>query len=266
MTTATAIRDDAIRVYWQPGCTSCLRTKEFLAKNGVPFLSRNVLADDAAFEELKHFGLRQVPIVTKGDRWANGQVLTDVAKLVGVTGLKITLLPVDELQRRLVTILDGAERFFRQLPDRNLHDLLPNRPRSYTDLTFHIFNNADAFLEEKASIPLTFESYNRFPAPEANSRDHILRYAAQVQTQVRDWFAGPALNLDWSAKADVYYGEQSHHQFLERTVWHSGQHTRQLMWVLEGLGVTVDRPLPPETFTGLPMPEKVWDDETPAAQ
>ncbi len=62
MTTATPIRDDAIRVYWQPGCTSCLRTKEFRAKNGVPFLSRNVLADDAAFEELKHFGLRQVPI------------------------------------------------------------------------------------------------------------------------------------------------------------------------------------------------------------
>jgi len=38
------------------------------------------------------------------------------------------------------------------------------------------------------------------------------------------------------------------------------------MWVLEGLGVKVDRPLPPETFAGLPMPEKVWDDETPAAQ
>ncbi len=70
MTIATPIRDDAIRVYWQPGCTSCLRTKEFLSKNGVPFLSRNVLADDSAFEELKRFGLRQVPIATKGDRWA----------------------------------------------------------------------------------------------------------------------------------------------------------------------------------------------------
>jgi hypothetical protein len=33
------------------------------------------------------------------------------------------------------------------------------------------------------------------------------------------------------------------------------------MWVLEGLGIAPDRPLPPETFAGLPMPEKVWDDE-----
>ena len=265
MSTATPIRDDAIRVYWQPGCTSCLRTKEFLGKNGVPFLSRNVLADETAFEELQRFGLRQVPIVTKGDRWANGQVLTDVAKLVGVTGLKITLLPVDDLQRRMMTILDGAERFFRQLPDSALHKLLPNRPRSYTDLTFHIFNNADAFLEEKAGIPLTFDSYNRFPAPEANSRDDILRYAAQVQRQMKAWFEGPGTQTDWSARADVYYGEQTQHQFLERTVWHSGQHTRQLMWVLEGLGVTVDRPLPSETFAGLPMPEKVWDDDAAAA-
>jgi arsenate reductase-like glutaredoxin family protein len=32
-----------ILVYWQPGCTSCLRTKEFLAKHGVAYVSRNVL-------------------------------------------------------------------------------------------------------------------------------------------------------------------------------------------------------------------------------
>ena len=39
---ATAER---VRVYWQPGCTSCLRMKEFLTKNGVPFVSVNVLAN-----------------------------------------------------------------------------------------------------------------------------------------------------------------------------------------------------------------------------
>jgi len=26
-----------IKAYWQPGCTSCLRMKEFLTKHGVPF-------------------------------------------------------------------------------------------------------------------------------------------------------------------------------------------------------------------------------------
>lgn len=253
---------DVIRVYWQPGCTSCLRTKEFLTRYDIPFESRNVLGDPKAYEELAHFGLRQVPIVTRGDKWANGQVLKDVADLVGVKGVSLAMLPVDELKRRLFLVLESSERFFRQLPDEALHKLLPNRPRSYTDLVYHIFNNADAFIEEKEGISLIFDSYNRFPDPAANSREDILSYAAHVQKRVKAWFEqAEASRFNWKQKADVYYGDQNQHQFLERTTWHSGQHARQLMWVLEGLGVSVDRPLPPETFVGLPMPEKVWDDE-----
>ena len=253
---------DVIRVYWQPGCTSCLRTKEFLIRYDIPFESRNVLGDPKAYEELAAFGLRQVPIVTRGEKWANGQVLKDVADLVGVKGISLAMLSVDELKRRLFLVLESSERFFRQLPDEALHKLLPNRPRSYTDLVYHIFNNADAFIEEKEGISLIFDSYNRFPDPSANSREDILRYADHVQSRVKAWFEqSEQSKFNWKQKADVYYGDQNQHQFLERTTWHSGQHARQLMWVLEGLGVSVDRPLPPETFVGLPMPEKVWDDE-----
>ncbi len=261
MTQTQAVVDDAIRVYWQPGCTSCLRTKEFLSRHGVPFLSRNVLADDGAYDELKRFGLRQVPIVTLGNRWANGQVLADVANLVGVRGLNFTMLPAAELRNRLEQVMEGAERFYRQIPDAHLQDQLPNRPRSYTDLVYHIFNNVDAFLEEKDGIPLTFDSYNRFPSADNNQRHHILAYGQDVARRFRAWFDGPGQSIDWSSRADVYYGEQSQHQFLERTTWHSGQHTRQLMWGLERMGITVDRPLPPATFAGLPLPEKVWEEE-----
>ena len=252
---------EIVRVYWQPGCTSCLRTKEFLTRYDIPFESRNVLADTKAFEELAAFGLRQVPIVTKGKRWANGQVLKDVADLVGIQGINLTMLPVDELKRRLMLVLESSERFFKQIPDAALHKLLPNRPRSYTDLVYHIFNNADAFIEEKEGIPLTFDSYNRFPDAKSNGRDDIIQYGQRVQKRVRDWFEGPGRQYDWKQKANVYYGDQNQHQFLERTTWHSGQHARQLMWVLEGLSVSIDRPIPPETFEGLPMPQKVWDDE-----
>lgn len=31
-----------LRLYWQPGCSSCVRTKEFLQKRGVTFESVNV--------------------------------------------------------------------------------------------------------------------------------------------------------------------------------------------------------------------------------
>jgi hypothetical protein len=51
------------------------------------------------------------------------------------------------------------------------------------------------------------------------------------------------------------------HEYLERTTWHSGQHVRQLVMVLEMLGIEPDKPPTSEMFTGLPMPDKVWDDE-----
>ena len=42
-----------LKVYWQPGCSSCLKTKEFLLDHGVPFQSVNVLDDDDGFKELE---------------------------------------------------------------------------------------------------------------------------------------------------------------------------------------------------------------------
>lgn len=254
-----------VRVYWQPGCTSCLRTKEFLAKHGIAFVSRNVLADEAAFAELARFGLRQVPIVTRGDRWANGQVLADVARLVGIAGLNGNILAPRELERRLTLVLAAAERYFKQVPDGHLGTLLPNRPRTYSELAYHIFNVADAFVELSEGIALTFDAYNRVPPQDQRARGDILGYGRRVQSRLAGWFGKHRDSADWSARADVYYGAQSLHQFLERTTWHSMQHTRQLAWVLEGMGIEPDQALGKELFDGLPMPAKVWDDEKIAA-
>lgn len=253
--------DDNIRVYWQTGCTSCLRTKEFLASHGIPFLSRNVLDDPQAFAELARFGLRQVPIVTRGDSWANGQVLSDVAELVGITDLNVKMLPVRDMKRRLDAVMDGAHRFFEQIPDAELDTQLPNRPRSYAELAYHIYNIVDAFLEEKNGIPLVYESYYRLPRP-GDRRQEIQAYGARVHQQLNDWFSRHGRDFEWGAPANVYYGKQSQQQFLERTTWHSMQHARQLMWVLERMGIEPNQPFTPDLYEGLPMPEKVWEEES----
>ncbi|GIS91400.1 MAG: hypothetical protein CM1200mP20_14410 [Pseudomonadota bacterium] len=44
-----------LKVYWQPGCSSCLMTKEFLLDNNVEFESINVLEDEAVSGTLKHW-------------------------------------------------------------------------------------------------------------------------------------------------------------------------------------------------------------------
>ena len=256
---AAGMPDDTISVYWQTGCTSCLRTKEFLERHGVPFRSCNVLETPEALDELKRFGLRQVPIVVRGDAWANGQIMRDVAKLCGIPMGEQTLLPPDELHRRLVAIIEATRAHALQMPQDALATHLPDRPRSHADLIYHIFNIVDAFIEHEEGQPLEYEAYYRLPPAEMQTPQGLADYGAHVRTRLDDWFAGPGADADWQAEARVYYGQQSLHDFLERTTWHSGQHARQLVWVLERLGVTPAHPLGAETFRGLPMPEKVWD-------
>jgi glutaredoxin len=250
---------DEIRAYWQPGCTSCLRMKEFLTKHKVPFVSRNIVADEGALDELAVFGLRQVPVVIRGDRYADGQVLADVARIAGIAYGSKSILPVAELRSRLDLILEANGRFIKQVPESELVTMLPGRPRSYADLCFHIANIADAFLEHEAGIPLVFDAYNRVP-PHGWGQVHLQAYSADVRRRVSAWFDSAGKSRDWLATADVYYGRQTMHEYLERTTWHAGQHTRQLMWVLgEKLGIAPAQPLPADTWADLPMPENVWD-------
>jgi glutaredoxin len=254
--------NSAIKAYWQPGCTSCLRMKEFLTKHGVSFVSINVLEGKAAVAELETLGIRSVPIVRRGDDWANGQVLRDVARVAGIAWGGAQVLPASELASRLVEIQTAAQRLFAQIPDEQIGRMLPHRPRSYAQLAYHIFNIADAFLEhEVEGQPLREGAYDRVPPPQMNTKAKILAYGRDVLDRFQTWWNGPGRGSDFSRKARVYYGDVTLLEYLERTTWHSGQHGRQLVMVLEMLGIEPEKPPTEKTFAGLPMPDKVWDDE-----
>lgn len=210
-------------------------------------------------EELVALGTRQLPVVSKNGKWVNGQSLKPVAELVGINLGKLEHLPPAELVRRIDLVIEGAARFFSQFPEANLIDQLPGRPRSLAQLTWHLFNVVDAFLEHEQGIPLEAVAYNRLPA-DGSSRADILAYGADVRQRFAAWWATAKDRTDWAEPAQVYYGKVARHEFLERTTWHSGQHSRQLMWALEDkYGIAPDRPLGPDMWQGLPMPEKVWD-------
>src|SRR5262245_66641239 len=109
-----------VKAYWQPGCTSCLRMKEFLTKHGVPFVSVNVLEDKDAFAELAALGIRSVPIVRRGTDWANGQVLRDVARVAGIAWGGAQVLAARDLVARLLATQETAQRVVAQHPDTTL--------------------------------------------------------------------------------------------------------------------------------------------------
>ena len=204
-------------------------------------------------------GTRQLPVISRGRAWVNGQSLKEIARLVGIDLGTVTHLPPPELVRRIRVVLDGSARFFAQFPEDRLGDQLPGRPRSYAQLAWHLFNVVDAFLEHEQGIALEAAAYNRVPAHGA-TQPEILAYGADVERRFAEWWESAKGRTDWADRASVYYGEVSRHEFLERTTWHAGQHSRQLMWVLEDkFKIAPDRPIDPDTWQGLPMPEKVWD-------
>jgi hypothetical protein len=204
-------------------------------------------------------GTKQLPVIACGKRWVNGQSLKSIADLVGIDLGTVKHLPPEELVRRIDVVLDGAARFFAQFPKDRLGDQLPGRPRSYAQLAWHLFNVVDAFLEHENGIPLSATAYNRVQE-EGTTRPEILAYGADVKRRFDAWWQGASARTDWTGKAKVYYGDVTCHEFLERTTWHSGQHSRQLMWVLQDkFNIAPDGPIDPSTWKDLPMPEKVWD-------
>jgi glutaredoxin len=245
----------AVKLFWQPGCTSCLRTKEFLIRRGVSFQSVNVHDDEGGWEELQRLGPRSVPVVSKGDRFVFAQVLDDVAKFLGLE-LKEERLSPAALAERLDAVLTVAEAGIAALPDEALERTLPGRNRSYRALGYHIFHIPEALLDAlDEGSTLVAERVNELPPDEMRTGRDVAAHGARVRARFRDWWA---TTPDPMQPMETYYGSRPLHLVLERTVWHSTQHTRQLEMVLGMLGIPVPRPLTPALLKGLPLPENVW--------
>ena len=259
------VAGERVRVFWQPGCTSCLRTKEFLTKNGVNYESINVHGNPAGMEELRKLGARSVPVVARGDKFVFAQTLTDVIKFLG---LKIRLqerLSPDELIAKLNVVLPAAARYVRQIPADWLEKSFRNRKRPIRVLAHHVFRIPDGFLESmRDGRELTYERIMEEPGPAIRTSDDIARYGESVLGRFNDWWkAFPDKSCEKPMR--TYFGEHPLHVVLERTVWHPAQHTRQLMLILDTIGIEPDRRLTPGDLAGLPLPDKAWDDEKEAS-
>lgn len=252
-----------LKVYWQPGCSSCLKTKEFLLDHGVPFQSVNVLDDDEGFKELEALGVRLVPIVARGPVWANGAVFRDVAQVAGFTYGGHKMLTPEELKNKVLMILDAAARYLNQIPDDKLDVVLPGRPRSYRQLVYHVFDIPKVFLDRvEHDAPYTYEALISVLPESMKTKQDLLDYGQGNRDRFAAWWDRDGDSTDFKQPGKVYYGEVSLHEVLERTGWHSGQHTRQIMLMLkEKLGIEPDQPVSDAELAGLPLPKNIWDNE-----
>jgi len=142
--------ENRVRVFWQPGCTSCLRTKEFLTRNGVDYESINVHGNEAGMEELRKLGARSVPIVARGDKFVFAQTLTDVIKFLDLKIKQQEQLSPEQLMGKLDLVLGSAARYIRQIPAAEMEKPFRNRNRPKRVLSHHIFRIVEGFLESMA--------------------------------------------------------------------------------------------------------------------
>lgn len=253
-----------IRVFWQPGCSSCLKAKEFLTEHGIAFDSVNVLADTQGFDDLQALGAKSVPVVSRGADFVFAQNLRDVAAFVGVER-NVTVLEPSELMLRLDRVLVVAQSHARQMPVETLATQLPGRDRTYLDLAYHIFVIAEAFLEAANGGELTFEFFERRPPTHIQDGVSVSEFGQVIRDAVSSWWISTGQGRDLPVNLETYYGRQSPADLLERTAWHAAQHTRQLETVLKDAGIALNDTLTVEDVEGLPLPDHVYDDEVPLA-
>ena len=245
-----------IKLFWKPGCSSCLRTKEFLVKQDIDFESVNAQDNPAALAELKALGARGLPVISRGGQFTLCQSFQDVLKFLDLKMRLADPLPPAELFKRLDHILASAARYSRQFAPEQLDVVFRNRNRTQGALAFHIFRVVEMGIDAAEGKGMNVDHFNDLP-PADWTWDDIAGWGLKIRDRAAAW---------WGAQSDralkytvpTYYGERELHIVLERTVWHAAQHTRQLALMLESTGVEPDRPLTADDLRGLPVPDEVW--------
>jgi hypothetical protein len=216
----------------------------------------NVLEDPDGMAELQRLGVRSVPVLSRGDKFIFGQSTKQIVEFLGLNEKSGPELSPAELAQRVDKYMGAALELIPLMPYEKLDTHVPGRPRSYRTLAFHLFRVVDAFVSANEGTTLVQAMFREEPAANATTAD-LVAYGKKVRQRFGDWWAKGDAAPDKAL--ETYYGPQSLHELMERTTWHSGQHVRQYMMLLEKEGVTHPAPLVAADFTKLPFPQNVWD-------
>jgi glutaredoxin len=254
LATAAETRPD-ISVYWKPGCSSCLKTKEYVEELGLEFESVNVLEDEAGFQEVLNSGLRSIPAVRLKDRYVYSQNLNDVANLLGVARRTPVLTPAQFLDR-WDAILEKVSLLAEKFSEEELaKDVIPNRKRTVKELFVHIGQIAHAFVEQLENGLIEIKPVHAYVDPSIVTKADVLAHLAARHAAWKAWRRRGEDKIP--AELETYYGKQPSIQVVERGTWHCTQHARQLDIISVGrLGAEFE--IPPALYDGLPLPKRIW--------
>ena len=200
-------------------------------------------------------------MLAKAEQYVFCQNLEDVAEFVGLQGTGHTPLPPEVLIAKWVAVLRAAQRYIRQIPAERLEErVIQNRDRSIRLMGHHIFRIGEAFLETAIDDVEYWANNANLPPADGTctTGPEISAHGDSVIERIQTWWTRLE-DKSCLQKVRTFYGTPPMHQLFERSTWHSAQHTRQLIAVLERLGIEPDGRLSAEDLSGLPLPQGLWE-------
>ncbi|HWP89143.1 MAG TPA: DinB family protein [Burkholderiales bacterium] len=170
-------------------------------------------------------------------------------------------LSPEQIYRKYELVFAAAQRYARQFPaDRFRERVIPHRERLIRTLCYHVFRIGESFLETWEGAEYSVKIADNEPPDSMQTGDDIARYGASVWARFETWWRGlSAEDRKLTRVLKTYYGDTSAHKVFERVTWHSAQHCRQLIAVLERMGIQAEGPLTAADLAGLPLPERLWE-------
>ena len=200
-------------------------------------------------------------MLAKGGQFIFCQNMEDVAEFVGLQGSGHSPLPPAVLCDKWIAVLRASQRYVRQIPDPRLTErAIDNRDRSIRLLSHHIFRIGEAFLETAIDDVEYWTNNANVPPAEGSCMTsvEIAAYGDGIIERIENWWA-QLEDKSCRQKVKTFYGAPPLHQLFERSTWHSAQHARQIIAVLERFGIEPNVRLTADDLAGLPVPERIWD-------
>lgn len=230
--------------------------KEFIQQSGRDWVAINVDERRDVLAELKERGMVP-PVARVGTRWVSGVDLAAVAELIGVAYSPPFILAPDELVARFNLNLDAARSTISEMTVEMFAANLRDRERPMFDVANQVASVMRAFLEAYYDDRHTADSYST--PPEVKSPQDIIDRLDETRRLVNEWWAEDGFDDPLDRVTPTYWGYPTLHEVLEREVWHTTQHLRQLQYVMREHGSEPEIPLTDEHLADLPLPEGIHD-------
>jgi hypothetical protein len=208
--------------------------KEFIAKSGREWVAINADEDLEGRAELAANGL-VLPVARLGDRWVNGV----------------------DLAARYNLNLDVARSVITQMTDEMFAVAMPNRKRPMFDVANQVASVMRSFL---AAYYDDKHDSGFYAKPDfVRTPQDVLDRLDETRQLFNTWWEEDGIDDPLDRVTETYWGYPTLLEVLEREVWHTTQHIRQLEYVLKEFGVAPDLPLTEAHLAGLPLPEGIHD-------